>query len=62
MSFMSILQQRGLDYVVDDIKFQPVVPQNGKKFANLLNRIIKENLSVYVDYDCDPDGHFAAKL
>jgi hypothetical protein len=62
MSFMSILQQRGLDYVVDDIKFQPVVPQNGKKFANLINRIIKENLSVYVDYDCDPDGHFAAKI
>lgn len=61
MSFLSILQQRDLDYVISDIPFKPVVPQNGIEFAKLLKRILEENLHVYIDYDCDPDGYFSAK-
>lgn len=61
MSFLSILQQRNLDYVINEIPFKPVVPHNGVEFAKLMKRISEENLHVYVDYDCDPDGYFSAK-
>lgn len=59
MSFLSALQQKNLDYVLGEHEFQPIVPQNGDKFADLLVRIVKEQLDVYIDYDCDPDGYFS---
>ena len=60
MSFLNILQEKNLDYVLGDHEFQPIVPQNGDKFAELFSTIVRDNLRVYVDYDCDPDGYFSA--
>lgn len=38
------------------------MPHNGVRFSKLLKRISTENLKVYIDYDCDPDGYFSAKI
>lgn len=62
MSFLQVLQQRKLEYVIQEQQFRAIVPQNGVRFAKLLKRIVSENLSVFVDYDCDPDGYFSAKI
>lgn len=62
MSFISALRARNLEYVVDRQLFKPIVPQNGKRFAELIKRIVDENLRVYVDYDCDPDGFFSFRI
>lgn len=60
MSFLAALQQKNLDYVLSEHQFQPVVPQNGDKFADLFSTIVERGLKVYIDYDCDPDGYFSA--
>lgn len=62
MSFISALRTRNLEYVVNRQAFRPIVPQNGKRFAELIKRIVDENLRVYVDYDCDPDGFFSFRI
>lgn len=61
MGFIQVLQQRNLDYVVAEQQFRPIIPKNGLDFAKLVKRIQTENLRVYIDYDCDPDGYFSAK-
>lgn len=60
MNFMQTLTAKGYDYVLSDLQFRPIVPTNGTRFAKLLKRIAENNLRVYVDYDCDPDGYFSA--
>lgn len=62
MTFLQTLKQHNLDYVLADHKFEPIIPHNGVRFSKLLKRIVLENLKVYVDYDCDPDGYFSAKI
>lgn len=62
MNFMQTLCTKGLDYVLSDLQFRPIVPTNGTRFAKLLQRIKDENLRVYVDYDCDPDGYFSGLI
>lgn len=62
MSFLQVLEQRGLSYVIASQQFKAIIPQGGSKFAKLIKRIVTENLSVFIDYDCDPDGYFSAKI
>lgn len=62
MAFIDALRSMNLEYVINKQVFKPIVPLNGKKFAELLKRIINENLRVYVDYDCDPDGFFSFRI
>lgn len=62
MSFINALRTRNLEYTVNKQVFKPIIPLNGKKFAELLKRIVTENLRVFVDYDCDPDGFFSFRI
>lgn len=61
MNFLTTLRDKNLDYVLSDQPFRAIIPHNGKEFANLLEKIVKGNLSVFIDKDCDPDGYFAYK-
>lgn len=60
--FIEELKQRGLDYVLNDNPFIPIAPKNSDRFADLVQEIVKNNLSVYIDPDCDPDGYFSARI
>lgn len=62
MSFIDVLRAKNLEYVVNKQVFQPIVPLNGKKFAILIKKIVDNNLKVFVDYDCDPDGFFSFRI
>lgn len=60
MSFLSKLEEGHLNHIIDEHIFQPIVPMNGGKFADIVEHIVKDKLKVYIDYDCDPDGYFSA--
>lgn len=60
--FRAELDRRGLGYVMNNTPFRPVAPRNSDRFANLVEKIVKEGLKVYIDPDCDPDGYFSARI
>lgn len=62
MSFLDVLRMKKLEYVVNKQVFRPIVPVNGKGFAALIKKIVDNNLKVFVDYDCDPDGFFSFRI
>ncbi len=60
--FLEELQRRNLGYVIDGTPFQPIAPKNTERFANLILKAVEENLRVFIDPDCDPDGYFSALI
>lgn len=60
--FLSELGRRNLGYVLDSTPFRPIAPRNSDKFANLIEHAVKNNLKVFIDPDCDPDGYFSARI
>lgn len=58
--FYDELEKRGLGYTLQGTPFQPIAPRNSQRFANMIVKIVEENLRVFIDADCDPDGHFSA--
>lgn len=61
-TFVSEIQKRNLDYVLQGNKFQKIAPFNSDRFANLVEKIVNDNLRVYIDPDCDPDGYFSGLI
>ncbi len=60
--FIAELNRRNLGYVLNNSPFRPIAPRNSDRFASLIKRIVDENLRVYIDPDCDPDGYFSARI
>ncbi|MEG2262851.1 MAG: hypothetical protein RSC43_00070 [Clostridia bacterium] len=57
--FYDELNKRNLGYVLNGTPFKPIAPKNAERFANLVVKIVEDNLKVFIDADCDPDGFFA---
>lgn len=62
MSFKEKLLSKNLGHLLTEHTFRKIVPQNSAKFAATIKRIVDENIKVYIDPDCDPDGYFSAKI
>lgn len=58
-TFVSELQRRKLEYVLLGNTFKKIVPMNTYAFADMVQTIVSNNLRVYIDPDCDPDGYFS---
>lgn len=59
MSFYNELEKRQLAQLMFGTPFKKVVPMGGKDFLIMIDDIIKNNRSVYLDEDCDIDGYLS---
>lgn len=60
--FIQELEKRDLQYILGMNQFIPIAPRNSDKFATMVQHIVENNLRVYIDPDCDPDGYFSARI
>lgn len=60
--FNQELEKRDLQYILGDNQFIPIAPRNSDKFAAMVQHVVSNNLRVYIDPDCDPDGYFSARI
>lgn len=60
--FIDKLHDRQLEYIVNTPVVEGRVPLNVNRFIDLVHRIVQNNLKVYIDPDCDPDGLFSGLI
>lgn len=59
MSFYEELEKRNLAQLMFGTPFKKVVPMGGKEFLLMIQDIVENNRSVYLDEDCDIDGYLS---
>ena len=62
MSFADKLKEMNLHTLLVNNRFFKIKPRNYECLEALVKRIISEQLRVYIDPDCDPDGLFCGKI
>lgn len=60
--FIDKLYDRKLEYIINTPVVEGRVPLNVNRFIDLVHRIVRDNLKVYIDPDCDPDGLFSGLI
>ena len=56
MTFFETLKEQRLDALLVGNKFVKIKPRNYEKLSYIIDRILRENLKVAIDPDCDFDG------
>lgn len=62
VSFARKLQEFKLDVLLVNNTWFKIKPRNYERVEAIVNKILEERLSVYIDPDCDPDGLFCGKI